>query len=64
MVDDAGEPALGWPGLYAFAAEHGVVLPEPYRTFVAEITAGAFSGPPDRGLLGVAEMSAGGVATS
>jgi hypothetical protein len=56
MVDDAGASALGWPGVHAFEAEHGIVLPEPYRTFVAEITDGSSSGPPDYGLLGVAEM--------
>jgi hypothetical protein len=56
MVDDAGASALGWPGVHAFEAVHGIVLPEPYRTFVAEITDGSSSGPPDYGLLGVAEM--------
>lgn len=55
-ADDAGESALGWSGVYAFEAEHGIVLPEPYRTLVAEITDGSFSGPPDYGLLSVAEM--------
>ncbi|MEV6929773.1 SMI1/KNR4 family protein [Dactylosporangium sp. NPDC051485] len=55
-VDDAGESALGWSGVYAFEAEHGIVLPEPYRTLVAEITDGSFSGPPDYGLLSVAEV--------
>ena len=34
------EPPLGWPGLVAWEARHGVVLPEPYRTFVAEIADG------------------------
>ncbi|WP_418956359.1 SMI1/KNR4 family protein [Streptomyces tritici] len=28
---------LGWDGVRAFEAEHGIVLPEPYRTYVAEI---------------------------
>ena len=28
---------LGWDGVRAFETEHGVVLPEPYRTYVAEI---------------------------
>ncbi|MET8832528.1 hypothetical protein ABZV78_01235 [Micromonospora sp. NPDC004540] len=55
-VDDAGESALGWAGVRVFEAEHGIVLPEPYRTFVAEITDGSFSGPPDYGLVGVAEI--------
>ncbi|MEU2898042.1 SMI1/KNR4 family protein [Streptomyces sp. NPDC001273] len=44
-------PALGWDAVRAFEAEHGVVLPEPYRTFVAEIANGSASGPPHYGLL-------------
>ena len=63
MVDDAGASALGWPGVHAFETQHGVVLPKPYRTFVAEITDGSFSGPPGCGLLGVAEMPPTGAAT-
>lgn len=55
-VDDGGESALGWAGVYAFEAAHGVVLPQPYRTFVAEITDGSFSGPPEHGLVGVADL--------
>jgi hypothetical protein len=55
-VDDADESALGWAGVHAFEAEHGIVLPQPYRTFVAEITDGSFSGPPDYGLVSVAEL--------
>lgn len=55
-VDDGGESALGWEAVRAFEAEHGVVLPEPYRTFVAEISDGSFQGPPDFGLLGLAEL--------
>ncbi|MEU0599727.1 SMI1/KNR4 family protein [Streptomyces sp. NPDC006393] len=47
---------LGWEALRAFEAEHGIVLPEPYRTFVAEITDGSYSGPPDYGLVGLAEL--------
>lgn len=50
-ADDAGEPALGRPAVHAFEARHGIVLPEPYRTFVAEITDGSPSGPPEYGLL-------------
>ncbi len=37
---------LGWEAVHAFEEQQGIVLPEPYRTFVAEITDGA----PDRGL--------------
>ncbi|GAA3497292.1 hypothetical protein GCM10019016_043930 [Streptomyces prasinosporus] len=55
-VDDGGESALGWEAVHAFEAEHGVVLPEPYRTFVAEVTDGSYSGPPDHGLLSLAEV--------
>jgi hypothetical protein len=55
-VDDGGESALGWEAVRAFEAQHGVVLPEPYRTFVAEITDGSVQGPPDYGLVGLAEL--------
>ncbi|MGW3953000.1 SMI1/KNR4 family protein [Streptomyces sp. NPDC004752] len=55
-VDGGGRSALGWEAVRAFEAEHGIVLPEPYRTFVAEITDGSYSGPPDYGLVGLAEL--------
>ncbi|MDX3456128.1 SMI1/KNR4 family protein [Streptomyces sp. ME02-8801-2C] len=55
-VDDGGGSALGWEAVHAFEAEHRIVLPEPYRTFVAEITDGSYSGPPEYGLLSVAEL--------
>ncbi|TQE23703.1 SMI1/KNR4 family protein [Streptomyces ipomoeae] len=55
-VDDGGASALGWEAVHAFEAEHGVVLPEPYRTFVAEISDGSFQGPPEYGLVGLAEL--------
>jgi hypothetical protein len=55
-VDDGGESALGWEAVRAFEAEHGVVLPEPYRTFVAEVTDGSYQGPPDYGLVPLAEL--------
>ncbi len=38
------ESALGWAAVHAFEAKHGIVLPEPYRTFVAEVTYGSYSG--------------------
>ncbi|WP_217369619.1 SMI1/KNR4 family protein [Nonomuraea antri] len=53
---EACEPPLGWKAVHAFEAEHGVVLPEPYRTFVAEICDGSFSGPPDFGLVPLADL--------
>ena len=55
-MDDGGESALGWAAVHAFEAEHGVVLPEPYRTFVAEVSDGSFQGPPVYGLVGPAEL--------
>lgn len=42
---------LGWDGVRAFEAEQGIVLPEPYRTFVAEICDGSTFGLPDLGLI-------------
>ena len=58
-VDDGGESALGWEAVHAFEVEHGVVLPEPYRSFVAEISDGAYSGPPEYGLVPLAELPEG-----
>ncbi|MFJ1975229.1 SMI1/KNR4 family protein [Streptomyces sp. NPDC087903] len=55
-VDDGGGSALGWEAVHAFEADHGVVLPEPYRTFVAELTDGSYQGPPEYGLVGLAEL--------
>jgi hypothetical protein len=51
-----GGPPLGWDAVRAFEAEHGIVLPEPYRTFVAEICDGSYTGPPDFGLEPLAEL--------
>ena len=56
-IDD-GESALGWDAVHSFEAEHGIVVPEPYRSFVAEISDGSFTGPPDFGLLALAQMPA------
>ncbi|MER5649034.1 SMI1/KNR4 family protein [Streptosporangium sp. NPDC002524] len=52
----ACEPPLGRDAVRAFEAEHGIVLPEPYRTFVAEICDGSSSGPPDHGLVPLADL--------
>ncbi|RSS52956.1 SMI1/KNR4 family protein [Streptomyces sp. WAC07061] len=48
-------PPAGWEAVRSFEAEHGVVLPEPYRTFVAEICDGLPEGPPYYGLLPLAQ---------
>jgi hypothetical protein len=50
-----GEP-LGWPGVHRFEDEFGIVLPDPYRSFVATVSNGVSSGPPDRGLEALGEM--------
>ncbi|MFD9109582.1 SMI1/KNR4 family protein [Streptomyces bottropensis] len=55
-VDDGGQSALGWTAVHAFEAEHGVVLPEPYRTFVAEVSDGSSQGPPEYGLVGLGDL--------
>ncbi|MER5615152.1 SMI1/KNR4 family protein [Streptomyces sp. NPDC002215] len=48
-------PPAGWESVRSFEAEHGIVLPEPYRTFVAEICDGLRAGPPYYGLLPLAQ---------
>ncbi|MFF0479031.1 SMI1/KNR4 family protein [Streptomyces sp. NPDC004284] len=48
--------AAGWEAVRAFEGEHGVVLPEPYRTFVAEVCDGLRAGPPFYGLLPLVQM--------
>ncbi|MEU0205106.1 SMI1/KNR4 family protein [Streptomyces canus] len=48
-------PPAGWEEVRSFEAEHGIVLPEPYRTFVAEICDGLRAGPPHYGLLPFAQ---------
>ena len=42
---------LGWDAIFTFEAEHGITLPEPYRSFIATVADGSYIGPPDHGLL-------------
>ncbi|MGW6717786.1 SMI1/KNR4 family protein [Streptomyces sp. NPDC054995] len=51
---EASLPA-GWEAVRLFEAEHGITLPEPYRTFVAEVCDGLRAGPPHYGLLPFAQ---------
>ncbi|MEI5033394.1 SMI1/KNR4 family protein [Streptomyces sp. S1A(2023)] len=44
-------PPAGPEAVRSFETEHGIVLPEPYRTFVVEICDGLRAGPPDYGLM-------------
>ncbi|MFD6659250.1 SMI1/KNR4 family protein [Streptomyces parvus] len=48
-------PPVGSAAVRSFEAEHGIVLPEPYRTCVAEICDGLRAGPPYYGLLPLAQ---------
>jgi hypothetical protein len=57
-ADDDGASALGRPAVRAFEQRHGVVLPEPYRSFVAEVSDGSKAGPPDYGLVGLEDLPA------
>ncbi|MBT2452919.1 SMI1/KNR4 family protein [Streptomyces sp. ISL-43] len=43
------EPPLGWDAVHAWERTEGLVLPEPYRTFVAVLADGSSLGPPDDG---------------
>lgn len=43
------EAPLGWDGVAAWETANGVVLPEPYRSFVAEIANGSALGPAEDG---------------
>lgn len=52
----SGASPLGWDAVRAFEARHGIVLPEPYRTCVAEIADGCEQGPPEYSLIPLAEL--------
>jgi hypothetical protein len=54
-----GRAPLGWEAVHAFEAEHGIVLPEPYRSFVATISDGSSAGPPEYGLVELAALPSG-----
>ncbi|MBY8877636.1 SMI1/KNR4 family protein [Actinacidiphila acidipaludis] len=56
---EGGAGGLGWEGVRAFEAAHGVVLPEPYRTFVAEMADGSAVGPPAYGLVPLGTLPEG-----
>ena len=43
------EDPLGWDGVLAWEAEQRVTLPEPYRSFIAEVSNGSALGPPEDG---------------
>jgi hypothetical protein len=45
-------PALGWPAVHTFEAAYSLVLPEPYRSFLAEVGDGCPDGPPAYGWSG------------
>ncbi|SCD36862.1 SMI1 / KNR4 family (SUKH-1) [Streptomyces sp. BpilaLS-43] len=48
-------PPIGSDAVRSFEAEHGILLSEPYRTFVAEVCDGLRAGPPYYGLLPLAQ---------
>ncbi|MFE7183095.1 SMI1/KNR4 family protein [Streptomyces erythrochromogenes] len=52
------EPALGYPAVEAWEAENGVTLPEPYRSFVSEVSNGSAPGPRDAGLQPLGQLPA------
>ena len=49
LPEEWREEPLGWPGVHGWEADNGVVLPEPYRTLIAEVANGSALGPPEDG---------------
>ncbi|MFJ9692852.1 SMI1/KNR4 family protein [Kitasatospora sp. NPDC101183] len=49
FAPEGRQPALGQEEVERWEAENGVVLPEPYRAFVAEVANGSSLGPPGEG---------------
>lgn len=49
LPEEWREEPLGWPAVREWEAEHGFVLPEPYRTLMALVSNGSALGPPEDG---------------
>ena len=49
LPEEWREEPLGWPAVLEWEAEHGFVLPEPYRTLIAQVSNGSALGPPEDG---------------
>lgn len=43
------EDPLGWEGVLEWETAQGVTLPEPFRSFIAEVSNGSALGPPEDG---------------
>ena len=49
LPEEWREDQLGWPAVQDWEADHGVVLPEPYRTLIAQVSNGSALGPSEDG---------------